>query len=111
MADCLFCGIVAREVPSQIVLEDEHILAFNDVHPRAPLHVLVIPKRHVASIADADAATIGRVGTAAARVAREAGYAERGYRVVTNAGPEAGQTVGHLHFHVLAGRTLDWPPG
>lgn len=111
MADCIFCKIAAHEAPATIVHEDEDVVAFEDLGHRAPLHVLVIPRRHVASLAEADAATAGKVAAAAARVAREAGYAERGYRVVTNVGPDAGQSVPHLHFHVLAGRPLGWPPG
>ncbi|TAK36559.1 MAG: HIT domain-containing protein [Lysobacteraceae bacterium] len=111
MADCIFCKIAAHEAPATIVHEDEDVVAFEDLGHRAPLHVLVIPRRHVASLAEADAATAGTVAAAAARVAREAGYAERGYRVVTNVGPDAGQSVPHLHFHVLAGRPLGWPPG
>ena len=110
-AECLFCKIAAHEIASRIVLEDDDVVAFHDVNPMAPLHVLVIPKRHVGSIADADAGVIGKIGTAAARIASDAGYAERGYRVVANVGPDAGQTVRHLHFRVLAGRHLGWPPG
>jgi len=110
MAGCLFCEIAAHEIPSQIVLEDDDVVAFKDVNPVAPLHVLVIPKRHVASAAEADAETLGKVGRAAARVAREAGYADR-YRLVANVGAEAGQTVRHFHLHVLAGRPFGWPPG
>lgn len=111
MADCLFCRIAAREVPARIVHEDDDVVAFADVRPAAPFHVLVIPKRHVASLADADAATAGTLAAAAARVARDSGQAGGGYRVVTNVGPDAGQSVPHLHFHVLAGRGLGWPPG
>jgi histidine triad (HIT) family protein len=111
MADCLFCKIAKREIPSEIVFEDEETVAFRDIKPMAPLHVLVIPKEHVASIAEADPATIGRLGRTAAAIARDAGYAEKGYRVVANIGADAGQTVRHLHFHVLAGRHLGWPPG
>jgi histidine triad (HIT) family protein len=111
MADCLFCKIAKHEIRSDVVLEDEDVVAFKDINPMAPLHVVVIPRRHVASVAEADAATIGKVGAAAAKVAKDAGYLERGYRVVTNVGPDAGQSVAHLHFHVLAGRTLGWPPG
>lgn len=111
MADCIFCKIAAHEVPATIVHEDEDVVAFEDLGHRAPLHVLVIPRQHVVSLSEADAATAGKVAVAAARVAREAGYAERGYRVVTNVGPDAGQSVPHLHFHVLAGRELGWPPG
>ena len=108
---CVFCRIASHEVPSQIVFEDDHVVAFKDLNPRAPLHVLVIPRAHVTSLAEADGATIAHVGMAAARVAKDAGYADRGYRVVTNVGGGAGQTVPHMHFHVLAGRALGWPPG
>lgn len=111
MADCIFCKIAAREAPAAIRFEDDAVVAFDDVGARAPLHVLVIPRAHVTSLAEADAGTVGRVGMAAARVAADAGYADRGYRVVTNVGADAGQTVPHLHFHVLAGRRLGWPPG
>ena len=110
--DCVFCGIAAKTIPATVLYEDETVLAFRDLNPRAPLHALVIPKVHVASLADAtDPAVVGRVALAAAAVATAAGYGERGYRVVANTGPDAGQTVAHLHFHVLAGRPLGWPPG
>lgn len=111
MSDCIFCGIAAHEIPSTIVHEDADVVAFTDLRPMAPFHVLVIPKRHVGSLAEADPGLAGTVAAAAARVAASAGYAERGYRVVANVGPDAGQSVGHLHFHVLAGRALGWPPG
>ena len=108
---CIFCKIAAHEIPSQIVHEDADVVAFRDLRPVAPLHVLVIPTRHVASLADADSTLAGKVAAAAARVAADAGYSERGYRVVANVGRDAGQSVAHLHFHVLAGRSLAWPPG
>jgi histidine triad (HIT) family protein len=111
VADCIFCSIAAHEAQAKIVHEDADVVAFEDIGHRAPLHLLVIPRRHVTSLAEADPDTIGKVGRAAAKVAKDAGYAERGYRVVTNVGPDAGQTVPHLHFHVLAGRPLGWPPG
>lgn len=111
MADCLFCKIAAHEVPSEVVREDDEVLVFRDVRPVAPFHVLVIPKRHVASLAEADPSLAGRLAAAATRAAADAGYAERGYRVLTNTGPDAGQSVAHLHLHVLAGRPLGWPPG
>ena len=111
MADCIFCKIAAHDAPAAIRYEDEDVVAFDDIGHRAPLHVLVIPRRHVASLTEADPRTIGQVGSAAARIAQDAGYGERGYRVVTNVGPDAGQSVPHLHFHVLAGRELGWPPG
>lgn len=108
--DCVFCRIVERKIPSTIVYEDADVIAFTDIQPVAPFHVLVIPRRHVASIADGDAATLGKLGVTAAKLAREAGH-EGGYRVVTNVGRDAGQSVDHLHFHVLAGRGMAWPPG
>ena len=111
MSDCIFCRIAAHEAPTKIVHEDEHVIAFDALNPAAPLHVLVIPKRHVASLRDADADIAGRLAVASARVAREAGYSESGYRVLTNVGSDGGQSVAHLHFHVLAGRSLAWPPG
>lgn len=111
MAGCIFCSIASHETPSQIVHEDDDVVAFKDLNPMAPLHVLVIPKRHVATLGEAAPELAGKVAVAAATVARDAGYAERGYRVLTNVGPDAGQSVPHLHFHVLAGRHLGWPPG
>lgn len=103
--DCLFCRIVARTLPARIVYDDDEVLAFHDVNPRAPLHVLVVPKVHVGSLAEAaDPVLVGRLVLAAAAIAKEKGVAERGFRVLTNSGPEAGQTVFHLHFHLLAGR-------
>ncbi|MBM4420645.1 MAG: HIT domain-containing protein [Chloroflexi bacterium] len=108
--DCLFCRIVRREIPARVAREDEHTLAFHDTNPQAPFHVLVVPKAHVASLADAaDAEALGRVLAAAAAVGREGGTG--GFRVVVNSGRDAGQSVGHLHLHVLAGRPLGWPPG
>lgn len=109
--DCLFCGIASKQVPSRIVYEDGEVIAFEDVAPVAPFHVLVIPKRHVASLAEADAALAGKLAATAAKLAADAGHRERGYRVVTNVGASAGQSVAHIHFHVLAGRGLGWPPG
>ena len=109
--NCLFCKIAAHEIPSQIVHEDADVVVFKDLRPVAPFHVLVIPTRHVASLSEVDGALAGKVAVAAARAAGDAGYAERGYRVVTNVGPDAGQSVAHLHFHVLGGRSLAWPPG
>ena len=112
MADCIFCQIARGEMQAAIVHQDEYVVAFKDARPRAPLHVLVIPREHVASLGEAaDAELVGRVALAAAKVAKHAGYGERGFRVVSNTGPDAGQSVAHLHFHVLAGRGLSWPPG
>lgn len=109
---CLFCRIVAGEIPAQIVAQNETCVAFRDLSPQSPLHVLVVPRQHLASLGVAtDPALIGEVALLAAQVAREAGYAERGFRTVVNDGADAGQTVHHLHMHVLAGRPLAWPPG
>jgi histidine triad (HIT) family protein len=111
-SDCLFCRIVRREIPATIVREDEHTLAFRDIDPKAPTHVLVIPKTHVASLADApDAATVGRLLLAAAEIAKSEGIESSGYRTVVNTGADAGQTVHHVHVHLLGGRHLKWPPG
>ena len=115
MPDCLFCQIVAGEIPAQIVKRSDHAVTFRDIDPRAPVHVLVIPTRHVASIGDAEGdegeRLIGAVLAFAAGVARDLGLDAGGYRIVTNTGRDAGQSVDHLHFHVLGGRRLTWPPG
>lgn len=111
---CLFCKIVAREISASVVLEDDHVLAFRDIHPAAPTHVLVIPKKHITSVADAtdeDGALMGKVLLAARDVAAKLGLIEGGYRLVVNHGPDAGQSVFHVHCHVLGGRALAWPPG
>jgi histidine triad (HIT) family protein len=114
MSDCLFCKIRDGQIPAAITHRDEHVLAFKDISPKAPFHQVVIPLRHVARLADAtpdDATLLGRLMLAGAKLARDAGYADGGYRVVMNNGAGAGQTVFHVHLHVLAGRALDWPPG
>lgn len=114
MSQCLFCRIAAGEIPANILYSDENVLAFRDINPQAPLHALVIPRKHIATINDLqadDAALVGKLFLAAKQVAKEAGYAEDGYRVVMNCGLDAGQTVFHIHLHVLAGRALSWPPG
>jgi histidine triad (HIT) family protein len=111
--DCLFCRIVAGEIPSDRVHEDDEVIAFRDIAPRAPTHVLVIPRRHIPdahALTDVDGPLLARLFAAVRKVADEAGLAN-GYRVVTNIGPEAGQSVPHLHFHLLGGRTMSWPPG
>jgi histidine triad (HIT) family protein len=111
-SDCLFCRIVRREIPATIVREDEHTLAFRDIDPKAPTHVLVIPKTHVASLSEApDPATLGRLLLAAAEIAKAEGIETSGYRTVINTGADAGQTVHHVHVHLLGGRHLKWPPG
>ena len=114
MAECLFCAIVAGEIPATTVLETDRVLAFRDINPQAPTHVLVIPKTHypdVAALAVADAALLGQVIGAVQQVAAADAVAETGYRVVFNTGAEAGQTVPHVHAHLLGGRSLTWPPG
>jgi histidine triad (HIT) family protein len=109
---CLFCRIVRREIPAAIVLETEHCVAFRDVNPQAPVHVLVVPRAHVDTLDAADNATVlGEVLLAAAQVARQEGIATTGYRTVFNTNAGAGQTVFHVHAHVLGGRHLSWPPG
>ena len=113
-ADCLFCKIRDGKIPAAITYRDEHVLAFKDVGPKAPLHELVIPLAHVSSLADAsdaDREMYGRLMVTAARRAKESGGAGNGFRVVMNAGPDAGQSVFHVHLHVLAGRPMAWPPG
>jgi histidine triad (HIT) family protein len=112
--DCIFCKIVAGEIPAAKVYEDERALAFGDINPQAPTHALVIPRAHIVSLNEAeesDAALLGHLLLVAARVARAAGHAEGGFRSVINTGPGAGQTVFHVHVHVLGGRRLTWPPG
>jgi histidine triad (HIT) family protein len=113
VTDCLFCRIVAGEIPARVVAETERTMAFRDVNPQAPTHVLVVPRAHhadVAAVAAADPALLAEVMTAAASVAGSEGLSG-GYRLVTNTGDDAGQTVHHLHVHVLGGRALGWPPG
>jgi histidine triad (HIT) family protein len=112
MADCVFCGIVAGKIPARRVLENDDVVAFHDLHPAAPVHVLVIPRRHIATLDDADASDaelLGRMLRAASEVASASGLAA-GYRVVMNVHSGAGQSVFHIHLHVLGGRELAWPP-
>jgi histidine triad (HIT) family protein len=112
--DCIFCRIAAGRIPAQVVREDDDTIAFRDLDPKAPLHVLVIPKRHIASVNDVTAAdrdVMGALVVAAREVAESEGVAEDGYRLVLNTGRAAGQSVHHIHLHVLAGRALSWPPG
>jgi histidine triad (HIT) family protein len=114
MEGCIFCRIIKREIPSQIVCEDDLVLAFNDVNPGAPVHVLIVPKKHIPGVnalTDEDRDLVGRIVLVAQKLARERSIAEDGYRVVVNQGANAGQSVGHLHFHLLGGRPMSWPPG
>ena len=112
-SDCLFCRIVAREIPAEIVHETDTTLALRDINPQAPTHVVVIPKAHLASAVDlaGDPALSAAVLATGAEIARREGVAESGYRLVFNTGPDAGQSVFHVHLHVLGGRSLNWPPG
>jgi histidine triad (HIT) family protein len=114
VTDCLFCKIVTGEVPAQVVRQGERTIAFRDINPKAPTHVLVIPREHyesLAALAAADPQTLAELVGEADAVAREDGVADRGYRIVSNTGREAGQTVFHAHAHVLGGRSMGWPPG
>lgn len=112
--NCLFCKIVKGDIPSTKVYEDEEVYAFRDIEPQAPQHIVIVPKEHIASaneICSENAAVVGAIFAAAAKIAAKEGFAEKGYRIVNNCGKDGGQTVGHLHFHLLAGRNLTWPPG
>jgi histidine triad (HIT) family protein len=114
MDDCIFCKIVDGRIPASVVYRDDDVVAFDDITPQAPHHVLVIPTRHIASLADAsdaDEALLGRLLLVAARVAAERGLAAEGFRTVVNSGLRAGQSVFHIHVHMLGGRDLTWPPG
>ena len=112
MSDCLFCKMVNGEIKPDVVYEDQNLLAFRDINPQAPLHVLLIPKRHLANLNHLEDAVLGgQLLQAAARIAGEHGYDQSGYRTVINCNDHGGQTVHHLHLHLLAGRAMHWPPG
>lgn len=114
MSDCLFCKIIAGDIPSQTIFENEHVLGFKDLQPQAPHHVLFIPKQHISTINDINQKNshlVGELYLAAAAYGKEIGEAETGYRVVMNCNAGAGQSVYHIHLHFLAGRSLSWPPG
>lgn len=111
--DCLFCKIVNEEIPAQRVYEDEHVIAFKDINPQAPFHCLIIPRRHIATLNDIEAddrQLVGHMVQAAATIAQQQGFAETGYRTVFNCNSHGGQTVYHIHLHMLAGKPLGWPP-
>jgi histidine triad (HIT) family protein len=114
MGDCLFCAIVGGKAKTNIVYQDERVVAFKDIRPRAPVHFLIIPRKHISGVLDIepeDSELIGEVFQVAARLAREHGIGESGFRVVVNSGPDAGQSVFHLHYHLIGGRQMSWPPG
>ncbi|WP_417596747.1 histidine triad nucleotide-binding protein [Oceanospirillum sp.] len=112
--DCLFCKLVARDIPADIVFEDDDVIAFRDIAPQAPTHILIIPKRHISTLNDLteeDCALVGRLQFTAQKIAKEVGIADDGYRVVMNCNEDGGQTVYHIHMHLLGGRGMAWPPG
>jgi histidine triad (HIT) family protein len=114
VADCLFCRLIAGQIPATIVHQDDRLVAFKDITPQAPTHVLIVPRRHIGSLNELSAdddSLVGEMVRAAAAIAKENGHAERGYRMVFNCNADAGQTVFHLHLHVLGGRKMTWPPG
>ena len=114
MADCLFCKIVAGQIPATIVFQNNHVVAFKDITPQAPAHVLIVPRRHISTLNDLEAgddALVGEMVRTAAAIASGLGHADRGYRTVFNCNADAGQTVFHVHLHLLSGRSLTWPPG
>jgi histidine triad (HIT) family protein len=114
MSDCLFCGIADGKIKANLVYQDEALLAFKDIAPKAPVHILIIPRKHVVSVLDIEAndgGVIGRIFQVAGQLAREQGIADSGFRVVVNSGADAGQSVSHLHYHLLGGRRMTWPPG
>jgi histidine triad (HIT) family protein len=114
MSDCLFCGIVEKKIKGDVLYEDNSVVAFKDINPKAPVHILIIPRKHIATLSElsrADGEIVGDIFLVAAKLAQEQGVAQDGFRIVVNAGADAGQTVFHLHFHLLGGRHLGWPPG
>ncbi len=114
MTDCLFCKMVNKEIPADFVYEDDDVLAFNDINPQAPVHVLIVPRIHIATLNDLQAKhaeVMGKLLLAAKEVAKQKGLSEGGYRTVINCNADAGQTVFHIHLHLLGGRLMDWPPG
>ena len=114
MSNCLFCNIIAGRIPAKMVYEDEDLVAFEDINPQAPVHLLLVPRKHIPTTLDAapeDQLLLGRIMLAAAQLARQFGFAEDGFRIVNNCNDAGGQTVWHIHFHLLGGRVFSWPPG
>jgi histidine triad (HIT) family protein len=114
MSECLFCRIVEEKIKGQIVYRDDSIVAFKDINPKAPVHILIIPVKHISTLLDLqeeDKKLVGEIFSVANRLAKDQGISKDGFRVVANCGPAAGQTVFHIHFHLLGGRSLSWPPG
>ena len=114
MSDCLFCKIANGEIPTEFLYEDDKVAAFKDISPAAPVHILIVPKAHITSaldLNDENADVVAHIYKVAGKLAREMGFADNGFRAVNNCGKDGGQTVGHIQFHVLAGRYLEWPPG
>lgn len=114
MADCLFCGIIEGKIKANIVFQNERVVAFKDVNPKAPVHILIVPRKHLVGVLDiepSDGALIGEIFQVAARLARDHDIAESGFRIIVNSGAHAGQSVFHLHYHLLGGRQMSWPPG
>ncbi len=114
MSDCLFCGIIKGDIKGDIVYQDHSVVAFRDVNPKAPVHLLIVPRKHISTLLDVeqgDKGLIGDIFYAGAQLARDQGISEDGFRVVVNCGPGAGQSVYHIHFHLLGGRKFTWPPG
>lgn len=114
MDDCLFCKIIAGKIPSEKVAETDTLYAFNDINPQAPVHVLIVPKKHIVSnleLVDEDKETIGEIHLLANKIAEERGVEKTGFRIVTNSGRDGGQMVFHIHFHLFGGRPMNWPPG
>ena len=114
MSDCIFCKIINNEIPTTKIYEDNNVLAFNDINPQSPVHILVIPKDHISSMNDIDETNIeilSHIHIAIKNIAKDKNLTEKGYRIVNNCGDQGGQTVNHLHFHLLGGRDMQWPPG
>ncbi len=114
MSDCIFCKIASGQIPTNYIYEDDRVVAFNDIEPQAPTHILIIPKEHIPSameLTEENASIVSHIFLVASKIAKEKGFDKDGFRLVNNCGKDGGQTVGHLHFHLLAGRYLQWPPG